>query len=137
MRLYPPAFGLGRETTQPCTMDNYTAPRGAVLAVYPWVIHRHPQIYADPERFDPDRWLPEPVRNVPRYAYLPFGAGPRMCIGNTLGIMVTVLLTACIARRFRLELAPGVSIKPWPMITLRPALGHNRYSLPMVLPARR
>jgi cytochrome P450 len=88
-----------------------------------WAIHRDARWFDDPEAFRPERWASDAARRLPRFAYLPFGGGPRQCIGNTFATMEAVLVLATIARRFRLALVPGLTVTPVPYITLRPEPG--------------
>ena len=90
------------------------------MLVSPWVTHRHPGLWPNPEGFDPDRFTPEAERARPRYAYFPFGGGPRLCIGNNFALMEAQLLLATVLQRARPWLVPGHVIKPLPLITLRP-----------------
>jgi cytochrome P450 len=120
IRLYPPAYGMGRQIPDGDVIDGHRIPPGADVVVSPWVTHRHPQIWQAPQRFDPDRFNPEQERQRHRYAYLPFGGGPRACIGQYFSMIEATLATACIIRAFGLHTPPG----PVPLtigITLRPA----------------
>jgi cytochrome P450 len=85
-----------------------------------WVLHRDPRFFDEPETFRPERWANGLARRIPRYAYFPFGGGPRICIGNMFAQIEAVLLLATIARRFRLSLVPGAVVRPLPTMTLRP-----------------
>ncbi|HET9530396.1 MAG TPA: cytochrome P450 [Blastocatellia bacterium] len=123
MRLYPPAWGFGRQAIQECEIAGYTVPRGRQLFFFPWVIHRDSRHFEDAEAFRPERWTDERIKRLPRCAYLPFSAGPRVCIGNSFAMMEAVLVLATVARRYRLELEPGQAIEPWPVFTLRPKQG--------------
>ena len=89
----------------------------------PFVIHRRPKLWPNPDRFDPDRFAPEREAARPRFAYIPFGGGPRGCIGNQFAMLEAQLIVAAVARRFRIELVPGQEIRPEPLITLRPKPG--------------
>lgn len=109
MRLYPPAWVLNiRRAAADTTLGPYAVRRGDLLWISPFAMHRRPQFFPDPERFDPDRWTPERERALPKYAYLPFGGGPRVCIGNGFALMEAHLIVAAVARRYRLCLQPGV-----------------------------
>ena len=123
MRLYPPAYAFGREAVADCVLGGYPVPAGTTLFMSPWVIHRDARFYHEPERFAPERWLDGLADRLPRFAYLPFGGGPRICIGNRFAMMEAVLILATMARQFRLELAPGCAPTPFPTITLRPSGG--------------
>ena len=120
MRLYPPADFLGREATEDCTVAGIPIRRGTNLFVSQWVMHRDPRYFPDPLRFDPGRWTPEFERSLPRFAYFPFGGGPRFCIGQTFATAEAALVLAVLCRRFafapdptyRLELDPGITLRP-------------------------
>lgn len=120
MRLYPPAWAIGRRTTRPHAAGAYELPAGAVAIVSPWLLHRDPRWWPQPRSFVPERWL-EPDRDRPRAAYLPFGAGPRMCVGEPFARLEAVLLLARVARRWRFETEAEVGLQP--AITLRPRGG--------------
>ena len=123
MRLYPPAWIIGREALQDCNIGGYHVPSGTQLIMSQWVTHRDPRYFSNPEEFIPDRWADDLVKRLPEYSYFPFGGGPRTCIGNSFAMMETVLVVATIAQKFRLRLAPGFSVIPWPSMTLRPKNG--------------
>jgi cytochrome P450 len=123
MRLYPPAYGMGREAANASEVSGYSIPRGLILILPTWVVHRDPRWFDEPEAFHPDRWAGDLARRLPRFAYFPFGGGPRQCIGNTFATMEAILLLVMIARRFRLEIGPGLQVRPTPYVTLRPAQG--------------
>ncbi len=123
MRLYPPAWGIGREAVGDCEIGGYEVPSGTQLVISPWVMHRDPRYFEDPETFDPDRWAGDAARKLPKYAYFPFGGGPRLCIGQSFARMEIVLVLAAIAQRFEFGLVEGQQIKPRPSITLRPDKG--------------
>lgn len=123
MRLLPPAYTLGREAKEDCVIGDYLVPAGGTLLLSQWVVHHDARWFAEPERFNPDRWTDEFQRTRPKYAYFPFGGGPRVCIGNTFAMMEAVLIIAAIAQRYRLRLASDKPIRPVPAITLRPAGG--------------
>ena len=96
--------------------------------ISPWVLHRHHRLWDEPDRFDPSRFLPEARQRIDRFAYLPFGAGPRICIGAGFALQEATILLAAITRRFRLDLASGREVRPVQRVTLRPQGG-----LPMIL----
>ncbi len=131
LRLYPTAWLLGREATEPCEVGGYRVPRGVTLWMPQWVIHRDARWFDDPLAFRPERWEDGLAKRLPRYAYFPFGGGPRICVGNHFATMEAVLLLATIARRFRPVVTPGTVITPIPTMTLRPSGG-----VPAVLEAR-
>ena len=117
MRLNPPAWLITRRTTAPMDLAGRHLPAGSLVILSPWIVHRHPSAWADPERFDPDRFL-DPGPEV-RTAFLPFGAGPRMCIGRDFAYAEAVLALALVCRGFRL--APtGPPVRPLPLVTIRP-----------------
>ncbi|HEV2175780.1 MAG TPA: cytochrome P450 [Terriglobia bacterium] len=123
LRLYPPAYGVVREAVKDCEIGGYPIPAGATLAMFQWTVHRDPRYFERPNDFVPERWTPEFTRSLPRCAYFPFGAGPRVCIGNAFAMTETVLITAAIARKFQLQLVPGHPVTINPSLTLRPRKG--------------
>jgi cytochrome P450 len=123
MRLYPPVYGVGREAVRDSEIHGYRVPKGTTIFISQWVIHRDPRFYPEPQAFRPERWLGEAARSLPKFAYLPFGGGPRLCIGNTFAMMEAVLILATLIGRFRFELEPGEPVVPFPAITLRPRGG--------------
>lgn len=131
MRLFPPVWGTSRVATEDVEIGGYKISKGAVIFVSPWVAHRDPRWFDEPLEFRPERWTPEFKDSIPRYAYFPFGGGPRQCIGEPFAWMEGVLVLATLARKWRLRLADGTTPEPDPLITLRPKEG-----LPMVLEGR-
>jgi cytochrome P450 len=123
MRLYPPAWIIGREALQNFEINGYTIPRGAQVTVSPWLMHRDQRYFEQPEEFRPERWASEQIRQLPKYAYFPFGGGPRLCIGNSFALMEAKLILATIAQKLHLDLVPAQTVKPLPSITLRPKNG--------------
>jgi len=123
MRLYPPAWLVARRAIAEQKLGGYTLPAGTLVMMSQWVTHRDPRFFPDPLKFDPERWTPEFKTALPKYAYYPFGGGPRLCIGEGFAWMETVLLTAAISRKWRMELLPGQAIEPEPVVTLRPRNG--------------
>ncbi len=123
MRLYPPAWRVGREAIRECTIGGYRIPVGAQVIVSQWVLHRDPRFFHDPETFDPLRWEPERSASLPKYAYFPFAGGARRCIGDSFAMMEAILILATVMQRYHLTLLPGQKISLWPSITLRPIPG--------------
>jgi cytochrome P450 len=123
MRLYPPAWGIGRRAIQDYRIGDYTIPAQSILLMSPYVVQRDPRWFPDPERFDPNRWLPENAAERPKFSYFPFGGGARVCIGERFAWMEGVLLLATIAQRWRLRLVPGHRVETRAIITLRAKYG--------------
>jgi cytochrome P450 len=123
MRVYPPAYAIGREAKIACDLGGYTVPRGQTVLMAQWVLHRDPRFWPEAEKFDPDRWDSDPLSRLPKYAYFPFGGGPRICIGNHFAMMEATLILATVARRFRMERADTAPVRPLPSLTLRPEGG--------------
>jgi cytochrome P450 len=123
LRLYPPAWGFSRLALGDDGIRGYRVPKGSIVFVIPFVVHRRPNLWPDPDRFDPERFAPEHESARPRFAYIPFGGGPRGCIGNQFAMLEAQLIVAAVAQRYRVELAPGQNIQPEPLITLRPTPG--------------
>jgi cytochrome P450 len=119
MRLYPPAWIIGRRAIQPYAIGGYTLPARSILIMSPWIVHRDARYYADPARFDPDRWMPEFKASIPQFAYFPFGGGPRRCIGESFAWMELVLIVATVAQQWRFALVPNHPVVPQPLVTLR------------------
>lgn len=120
MRLYPPAYLLGREALHNVTIGGCEISQGVTVFMSQWVAHRDPRWWPEPDKFRPERWLDGSTKEMPKYAYFPFGGGPRICIGNTFAMTETVVLLAEIARRFRFERTSREPLRPKPSITLRP-----------------
>lgn len=124
MRLYPPAWGISREAKEECEIGGYHVPGGTQLLIVLWAMHRDPRYFEKPEVFDPARWEHSFAKSVPRYAYLPFGAGPRLCVGSSFAMTEAILLLATIAKGFRFEaVAEQQRVVPQPSTTLRPKGG--------------
>ena len=123
MRLYPPAYGIGREATRATEVAGLPLPSRGIVIIPTWAVHRDARWFDRPDAFLPERWGDEAVRRLPRFAYLPFGGGPRQCIGNTFATMEATLILAAIAQRFRLALLPDQRVTPTPGTTLRPEPG--------------
>lgn len=120
LRLYPTVWLIGREAIEPTTVGGYAVPVGVTVYMSQWVLHRDARFFDNPETFRPERWEDGLIKRIPRYAYFPFGGGPRICIGNTFALMESVLLLATIARRYRLALVPNTQVVVMPTMTLRP-----------------
>jgi len=132
MRLYPPAPGLSaRVAVEADEVAGTRIPAGGMVLISSWILHRHRSLWEDPNRFDPDRFLAERSVGRPRLAYLPFGGGPRVCIGQMLAMNEAILILATLAQRFRLRLRPGHEVAIQNRITIRP-----RGGLPMLLSRR-
>ncbi len=123
IRLYPPAYVIGRLAVRDTTIGGYRVPKRSVVVVGIIGMHRRPSLFADPDRFEPERFLPEREKTIPKYAYLPFGAGPRICIGNHFALMEGHLLLATLAQRVRFEVRLGLRVEAEPLVTLRPKGG--------------
>jgi cytochrome P450 len=124
MRLYPPAWMIGRFAVNDDVVGPYRIRKGHFALISPYCSHRHPTIWNDPLKFDPDRFSSDRASSIPKYAFIPFGGGPRFCIGANLATMESTLMLATLVKRFRVELIEGQpDPKPWAMITLRPRDG--------------
>ncbi|MCA1583833.1 MAG: cytochrome P450 [Acidobacteria bacterium] len=119
MRLFPPAWTIGRRAKTACEIGGYHVPAGSLVFMSQWVMHRDARFYDRPDQFQPERWSQEFKASLPRYAYFPFGGGTRHCIGESFAWMELVLVVATIARRWQLRLLPGHPIVPQPLLTLR------------------
>ncbi|HZM23772.1 MAG TPA: cytochrome P450 [Anaerolineales bacterium] len=123
LRLYPAAYLFAREAVTDDVIDGYPIPPKTLIFITPFITHRDPTYWPDPERFDPDRFAPEQVSNRPRHIYYPFGEGPHVCIGNNFALMEMQLILAIALQRFRLTLVPNHPIAFKPEATLRPKYG--------------
>jgi len=132
MRLYPPAHTLSRAAIADDEVLGRRIPAGAQILVVPWLLHRNPKLWDRPAVFDPERFAPERAGTRHRFAYIPFGAGPRICIGAAFAMTEAMLLLATIAQRYRLHLKPGFPVEPQGLITLR-----ARHGMQMILERRR
>lgn len=121
MRLYPPGFVVGREALTETDVGGYRCPRGTTVLMPEFIVHRDPRFFDRPDDFVPERWLDDLERRLPHCAYFPFGAGPRICIGNTFAMMEMTLVLAMIAQRYRFTLVPGQQITMGVQFTLRPS----------------
>jgi cytochrome P450 len=131
MRLYPPAWALGRRALEEHQAGEYSIPVGSIVLMSQWVMHRDARYYPDPEKFDPERWTPQAQEARPRYCYFPFSYGVRQCIGEAFAWMEGVLLLATLAQKWRARLVPDHRVVLRPMITLR-----ARYGMKMTLHRR-
>ena len=123
MRLYPPAWAVGRQAIHDYKIGEYTIPAGSTLLMSQYLMHRDPRFFPEPERFNPERWNSETKANLPRFSYFPFGGGPRACIGEPFAWIEGILSIATIARRWKMKLEPGHPIVLQPLVTLRPKYG--------------
>jgi len=123
MRMFPPAWSLGREAIVDTKVGDYDVPKGMQVWMVQWAMHRDARWFDEPDRFMPERWAGDLHKRLPKYAYFPFGGGPRLCIGNAFAMMEATLLLATIAQRFRLTLVPGHRVQTAPGVTLRPKYG--------------
>jgi cytochrome P450 len=122
MRLYPPAWVVGRRAVEPAALGGWTVPTDGVVLACQWVTHRDPRFWNDPEAFRPERWSNGETAALPKFAYFPFGGGNRLCIGEAFAWTETVLVLATIARRLRFHAAPDLGVvAAEPLVTLRPA----------------
>lgn len=133
MRLYPAVWGIGRKAVAECELGGYRVPAGSNIFILQWRTQRDARFFPDPDRFDPERWREDPVRSgkIPRFAYFPFGGGPRVCVGASFAMMEAILLLAMIHQRYRLEIVPNHPIEVFASVTLRPKHGIR------VIPKRR
>jgi cytochrome P450 len=132
LRLYPPAWSFLRNAVAADTLGGYRIPKGAMVMICPYTMHRHPAFWEQPEGFDPERFTPERAASRPRFAYLPFGGGPRQCLGTAFALTEAQLVLATVAQHYRLRVVPGHPVEPEPLITLR-----LRHGLRMRLERRR
>jgi cytochrome P450 len=123
MRLYPPAWIIGRRALEEYQLGDYTIPTRSIVIMSPFIVHRDPRHFPDPECFRPERWTPEFKAKLAPFAYFPFGGGARRCIGESFAWMELALVLSTIARRWRLRLVPGHPIVPHPLVTLRSKYG--------------
>lgn len=131
MRLYPPVVLIARSASQAYVLQGYQIPKDCIMMMSPWVMHRRDRYFTDPHSFKPERWQPDLEKQLPRGVYIPFGEGPRICIGKGFAQMEAILILATLAQKYQLDLTPGQTIEALPSITLRP-----RYGLRMTLQKR-
>ncbi|HEV2883470.1 MAG TPA: cytochrome P450 [Pyrinomonadaceae bacterium] len=121
MRLYPPAYGIGRETIDDCEIGGFRIPRKSQVFMFPWATQRDARFFDKPAEFHPERWTEEFSNSLPKYAYFPFGGGPRACIGNYFAMMEMILVMATIGQRFKFSLLDKRPVELLPAMSLRPA----------------
>jgi cytochrome P450 len=131
MRLYPPAWIIGRRAIDAYPVGDYLLPPRTIVIISPYVLHRDPRRFSEPDRFQPERWTPEFKASLPPFAYVPFGGGPRRCIGESFAWMELVLVLCTIAQRWRLRVVPEHPVVPQPVITLR-----TKHGIKMTVVAR-
>jgi cytochrome P450 len=131
LRMYPPIWVIPRTPLTADEVDGYKLEPGEMIFISPYVVHRHTDFYDNPESFDPDRISPDNTANWHRYQYIPFGGGPRKCIGHEFAMLEMTIIVAMVTQLFRLDLVPGHPVYPKPMVTLRPAHG-----MPMIITPR-
>jgi cytochrome P450 len=120
MRVYPPVYLIGREATTDLELGGYHVKKGYTIFLSQWVSHRDPRYFPDPEEFRPERWLDGLAKRLPKYAYFPFGGGPRVCIGNTFALIEAAILLAAVGQQYRFTLASDKPPGLRPQITLLP-----------------
>jgi cytochrome P450 len=123
LRLYPPVYAVVRDAREDDEIGGFHIPARSMVILCPYVTHRHPEFWPDPECFDPDRFSPGRSADRPRFAWYPFLGGPHQCIGQEFAMMEMTLVVAMLAQSFRLQLAPGTHVEPQPMVSLRPRHG--------------
>lgn len=123
MRLYPPAHIIGREATRDLRLGGFDLPKGTTVLVSPWAMHHDRRFFPDPEAFRPDRWLDGSTASLPRHVFLPFGGGPRVCVGNHFALMEGVLVLVTLVQRARFERISRAPVRAQPAVTLRPVDG--------------
>ena len=123
MRVYPPVWGVGREALEDCEVGGYAVRKGMQVSIPQWLVHRDERFFEDAKAFRPERWTQGFEKRLPKYAYFPFGGGPRLCIGNNFATMESVLLLATLAQKCSLQLTRPEEVVPQPTITLRPKRG--------------
>lgn len=128
MRLRPPAWAISREALSDVEIGGHVIPKGSEVVMSQFAMHHDPRFFDDPEQFKPERWENDFAKSLPKYAYFPFGGGPRMCIGQQFALMEAILMLATVAQKFAFDLVPNQRIEPQPSITMRP-----KYGLKMVL----
>lgn len=123
MRLYPPAWAMGREVAKDVTVGGYPFKKGSQIYIAQWFMHRDERFFEEPLLFKPERFLGESEKKIPKFAYFPFGGGPRVCIGNAFAMAEAAVILAGVLKGHRMKLDPAHPVEPWPVITLRPRFG--------------
>jgi cytochrome P450 len=123
LRLYPPAWIIERQAAAADEIGGYHVPRGTIVAISMYTLHRHARYWENPEGFDPDRFCADSPPERPKFVYMPFGGGPRLCIGNAFAMMEAQIILAMVANAYALDLVSGFPVEPEPSVTLRPANG--------------
>ncbi|MBY0526587.1 MAG: cytochrome P450 [Gemmataceae bacterium] len=123
LRLYPPAYTFGREAIEDCEVGGYPVPKGMTILMSQWVMHRDPRFFAEPLEFRPNRWADGLLHKLPKLVYFPFGAGPRLCIGEKFAMAEAILVLATIAQKYRFTVVPEHPVVPAATFTLRPRNG--------------
>jgi len=123
MRLYPPAYGLGREAIDDCEIGGYRVRARTQIFMFQWATQRDARFYDEPLEFKPERWTDQFIERLPKYAYFPFGGGPRACIGASFAMMEIILVLATIGQKFRLQLVHDHPVTILPAMSLRPKEG--------------
>jgi len=131
LRLYPPAWAIGRRAKQEFSVGEYKIPARSIVLMSPWIVHRDARWFSDPLKFAPERWQTVEIETRPKFSYFPFGGGARLCIGERFAWMEGVLVIAVIASRWRLRMAPGQRVDTQARITLRP-----KYPMKMIVEQR-
>jgi cytochrome P450 len=131
MRIYPPVHTIGREAIGADTLAGRLIPKGSTILIAPWLLHRHVKLWENPGRFDPERFSPKASAARPRFSYLPFGGGKRICIGAAFALAEATVLLATLAQRYKLRVVPGHKVEPQGLITLR-----ARHGMKMLLTPR-
>jgi cytochrome P450 len=122
-RLYPPIAALSRAALEADVLGDMPVKPGSLIVIAPYVLHRHRRLWRSPDAFAPSRFLPENRGGIPRFAYLPFGIGPRTCIGASFALQEAAIVLAVLSRQFEMRLLPHAEVWPLQRITLRPAKG--------------
>jgi cytochrome P450 len=132
LRLYPPIAALSRSSVEPDRVGAFEVKSGSLIVIAPYVLHRHEALWHRPDLFDPARFLPDERSRIPRFAYMPFGVGPRTCIGSSFALQEATIALAVLTHGFEIDLVPGAEVWPLQQVTLRPSPG-----VPLRVSARR